>query len=75
MPITDLAATLTSARNSRITISASASARIRREATHASVPRDTGSVSIVERAKVTAFTYIEKRLCEKKKIKYKDIEE
>lgn len=55
MPTTDLAAILTSARNSRTTTSASASARTRREATRASVPRDTGSVSTVERVKVTIF--------------------
>lgn len=71
MPTTDLAVTLTNARNSRTTISASASARIRREATRANVPRDTGSVSMVERAKVTTFTYTEKRLCEKKNLNIK----
>jgi len=80
MLTTDLAATLMSAWNSKTTIFASAFARIRREATRASVPRDIDSVSTVEHVKVITFTYTKKRYEKnndrtKKIIKYKNIEE
>jgi len=68
MPTIVLAATLTSVRSSRITISASASARIRREAMRANVLKDIGLVTTLERVKVMIFRFlrIQKNNCTKK---------
>lgn len=53
MPTIVLAATLTSVRSSKTIISASASARIRREAMRANVLKDIGLVTTVERVKTS----------------------
>jgi len=68
MPTIVLAATLTSVRSSRIIISASASARIRREAMRANVLKDIGLVTTLERVKVMIFRFlrIQKNNCTKK---------